>query len=52
MDRAKVVVNEVQGDRMCLAINIHRESTGEPFEPADVHPHSQVLALYVAGRYQ
>lgn len=48
MDLREIVIHEVKRDRRDVVLNLLREPIGEPREPAHVHTHRQVLALYEA----
>ena len=47
---AKVVVHEVQRHAVRVVRDLLAECIGQPSEPADRHPHGQVVALDVARR--
>ena len=47
---SKVVVHEVERNRVRVHLDLLAEPVGQPSEAAHVHPHRQVLTLDVAGR--
>ena len=47
MDANEVVIGEVQGKRSVVVLPLLAESIGQPGESANLHPHGEVLSLYV-----
>jgi hypothetical protein len=46
---AEIIVHEVQSDRVSVVFGLFAESVRQPSEPAQVHPHRQVLPFNMAG---
>jgi len=51
MNPTKVVVHEVESDRMAVVLNLLGKGVSEPRKPPHRHAHRQVLALHETGRY-
>ena len=47
MHTAEVVIGEVQRDSCSQVLPLFRERISEPRQSANLHPHREVLALYV-----
>ncbi len=45
----KVVMHEVEGDRVTLVFNLLAKSVGQPGHPSHAHPHREILSLHKAG---
>ena len=48
---AEVIIHKVQGDAVSMVFDLLGESVSQPCKPAHGHPHGEVVALDVAGRY-
>jgi hypothetical protein len=43
----EIVIHHVERDRISVVFDLLGESVGQPSEAAHVHPHREILALYV-----
>lgn len=49
MDANEVVLGEVQADRVDVVFDLFRKGVRRAREPAQIHPHREVLAFRICG---